>query len=37
LKKPGGGLPASELERVLSRRLKHALAANAMLREEDLE
>jgi len=36
-KKPGTGIPAAELPRVLGRRLKRSLARDALLSEEDLE
>jgi N-acetylneuraminate synthase len=37
LRKPGSGMPESALERVLGRRLKVSLSANAIIREEHLE
>lgn len=37
LKKPGDGLPPNRLPEVIGRRLKHAVAADMPLREEDLE
>lgn len=37
LKKPGTGMPASRLSAVVNRRLRHSLAADALLTEDDLE
>jgi sialic acid synthase SpsE len=37
LKKPGTGLPASALPGVIGRRLRRALAADALLKLDDLE
>ncbi len=37
LKKPGGGLPAAELEGVIGRVTTRALSANEQLRHSDLE
>jgi N-acetylneuraminate synthase len=37
LKKPGGGLQPEDLPQVLGRRLRHELAADRLLRLEDLE
>ncbi len=37
LKKPGSGIPASRLHEIVSRRIKHTVAANSLLREEDLD
>ena len=37
LKKPGGGLPATKLPKVIGRRLKRAKSADDQLTEEDLE
>jgi len=37
LKKPGTGLPASRMQQVIHRKLKRAVVANTLLREEDLE
>lgn len=37
LKKPGTGIPAPQLEQVLNRTLKNSVAANTILREEDLQ
>jgi N-acetylneuraminate synthase len=36
LKKPGSGIPAERLPEVLGRRLANAVAADSLLREEDL-
>ena len=36
LKKPGDGIPAAELERVVGRRLERAVAADQQLSEQDL-
>jgi N-acetylneuraminate synthase len=36
-KKPGGGLPPARLNQVVGRRLRHDVAADTALREEDLE
>ena len=36
-KKPGSGIPASRLHEIVSRRIKHTVAANSLLREEDLD
>jgi N,N'-diacetyllegionaminate synthase len=37
LKKPGTGIPAAKLDQVLGKRLKRALSADEMLKENDLE
>lgn len=37
LKKPGTGIPARRLHELLNRRVKRAVAANALLQEEDLD
>ncbi len=37
VKKPASGIPADHYKDVLNRRLKHNIAANALLREDDLE
>jgi N-acetylneuraminate synthase len=37
LKKPGTGIPAAKLKDTLGRKLKRAVAADALLAEEDLE
>lgn len=37
LKKPGTGIPASRLDDVIHRRLARAVAANALLSDDDLE
>ena len=37
LKKPGTGLPAEQMDSVLGRRLRHAVARDAQIRLEDLE
>jgi N-acetylneuraminate synthase len=37
LKKPGTGIPASRMSEVVNRRLKHPVAANTALREEDFQ
>ena len=37
LKKPGTGIPASRLDDVINRRLARAVAANALLSDDDLE
>ena len=37
LKKPGTGIPASRLGEMLNRRVRHCIAANTILREEDLD
>ena len=37
LKKPGTGIPASKLERVVNRRLKRAVTADTLLSEDDIE
>jgi N-acetylneuraminate synthase len=37
LKKPGTGIPASRLDEMLNRRIRHCIAANTILREEDLD
>ncbi|MGE0128193.1 MAG: N-acetylneuraminate synthase family protein [Blastocatellales bacterium] len=36
-KKPGSGIPAARFNEVINRRLKRAVAANAMLSEDDLD
>ena len=36
LKKPGSGIPASELDSILNSRVKHSIVANALLQREDL-
>ena len=37
LKKPGDGIPASKLFQVINRRLRRSVAADTLLREEDLD
>jgi sialic acid synthase SpsE len=37
LKKPGTGLPAEEIDRLLGRRLRHAISRDAQIRFEDLD
>ncbi len=37
LRKPGSGMPASRMQQVIHRKLKRAVVANTLLREEDLE
>lgn len=37
VKKPGTGIPAEKLRKVLGRRLKRTIQANEIIREEDLE
>ena len=37
LKKPGTGIPASQLPEVIGRRLKRSLKANTLIAESDLE
>jgi N-acetylneuraminate synthase len=37
VKKPNSGIPADRLPDLLNRRLKRSIAANALLREDDLE
>jgi len=37
LKKPGTGIPAARLDEIVGRRLLHAVAADSLLREEDLD
>jgi N-acetylneuraminate synthase len=36
-KKPGTGIPAAELPRLVGRRLKRAVARDALLSDDDLE
>ena len=36
LKKPGTGIPATRLKDVIGRRLKHKVAADTLLSEDDL-
>jgi sialic acid synthase SpsE len=37
LKKPGAGIPAARLPEIIGRRLKHPVAADSLISEEDLD